>query len=172
MHGRNFSALMSAVLLVSLFVGCGKTEHKKVKKGQVTDEVYLQTPGFFILSNRNEFMAVGVKTSASRYMTLRLAKSADGITWTNVGDGLMSSNGGYDVDFHSDRISIGRKDEKVAMAYFSFFDATNTAIAAIDGVDIIPDDSLAKIKVKQLSFYQMGTNRFEKFVKDQVDHLR
>lgn len=164
---------IAALLVVGIATGCRREAAPRVKKGQLTDEIFLKAPGFFVLSNRHEFMAVGVKCGAYGSLTLRLAKSSDGLLWTDFEDGIKSSKADYEVIFNGEKVVISSKDEKVAVARISFMDrATNMAIAAIDGVETLKDDSLAVIKVRELSYYQMGTNRLEGVIKEQMDQLR
>lgn len=161
------------MLLVSLFAtGCGKTGNENVKKGQVTDEVTLKTPGYFVLSNRNEFMAVGIKSGANGYMTLSLAKSADGTNWAETGEGLRSVKGQHTVKFKAESIDIFSSDEKQATALVSILDAPNTAIATVENVDIMTTNSLKLIQPKNIKFYRMEAGRLEKSIKQQTENIR
>lgn len=159
---RQLLTLIASMLLVSLFAtGCGKTGDEKVKKGQVTDEVTLQTPGYFVLSNRNEFMAVGIKSGANGYMTLSLAKSSDGGNWVETEEGMRSVKGQHLIKFNSESISIFSDAEKQATALVSILEAPNTAIATLDSVDIMATNSLELIQLNKLKFYKSGKSRLE-----------
>ena len=165
--------LIASTLLASLFaMGCGNKGDEKVKKGQVTDEVTLQTPGYFVLSNRNEFMAVGIKSGANGYMTLSLAKSNDGENWVETEEGLKAVRGQQSIKFNSDSIEIFSTDEKQATALVSIFDAPNTAIATVENVDIMMTNSFKLIQLSNLNFYIVGAGRLEEAIKQEVKDLR
>ena len=162
---------LSCVLALVYLVGCGKKAADNVKKGQLTDEVILHSPGYFILSNRNEFMAIGVKRGANWYMTLRLATSSDGRNWKDYDGGLKSVQGQQKISFKSERVDIFSRDEKQIVAMISPLDAPNTAIATLDGVDILTTNSLALIQLSRLKFHSMETNRVDDFIRGQIKNL-